>query len=347
LQIAPELRRRAALYGPALTVAVVATVVTVVVQADRTMLDTLVLMAIYALLALSVGIAYGQAGVLSLAQGSFALAGAYITGICAINYELSPWVGLVGAVVIPVCVAYVIGRLVVRLSHLALVIATLFVGQIIVLLLAQGGDFTGGNVGLIGIPYVTGFEGGPAYCLLAWGIVAIVLYGYARLRSTAEGRSLNTLRTDAVRARADGVAGAHALAKVFALSAGLAAVSGWLYAHYFAFVDPTSLGTGWSIIALLMAVVGGLRMTLGPVIGAVLLTMIDQAVPGSTGTIVYGSALVVVLIAAPRGILGTAADILARLSRPAHRPVPDDAPTPASDAGAQPVVTPSADGVTR
>lgn len=332
-------------WGPALSVAVLATAVTMIFQADRTLIDTLVLMAIYALLALSVGIAYGQAGVLSLAQGAFALAGAYITGIATINYELSPWLGLLGALLIPLVIAYVIGRFVVRLSHLALVIATLFVGQIIVLVLAEGGDFTGGNVGLIGIPYVSGFEEGVTYCLLAWGIVSVVVYGYSRLRHTAEGRSLNTLRTDGLRARADGVAGPHVLAKVFALSAGLAGVSGWLYAHYFAFVDPTSLGTSWSIIALLMAVVGGLRLTLGPVVGAVILTLVDHAVPGATGTIVYGSALVIVLIVAPAGLLGTMAKVSARLvgGRTKGDPsvaLPSEDPQPGevSDAGQKEVV---------
>jgi branched-chain amino acid transport system permease protein len=306
LQLASD--RNAALragrrYATSVTVAILAVVVTFSVQSERSWLDLCVLGGIYCLIALSTGLAYGQAGVLSLAQGSFALLGGYSSAIPCMRWGWNPYVGLIFAVMVPTVLAYLVGRVIVRLSPLALAIGTLFVGELISVVMANGGTFTGANIGFIGIPSLSVAHSGTDYSLLVWGVVVVVLLMYGRLVGTAEGRALNTLRFDATQARADGLRVTHMLSGVFAASAGVAGVAGWLYVHYFTFVDPNSMGVHWSIIGLLMAVVGGVRLVGGPVLGAVLLTLVNNWLPGADGTIVYGVALAAVLILAPRGLL--------------------------------------------
>lgn len=139
------------------------------VRDDVSWLDTYTIIGIYALLALSVGLSYGQAGILSVAQAAFASIGAYATAILTARYNLSPAVGLLAAVVVPALVAYPLARVVTGLSPLALAIATLVFGQAIDVGLRQGGDFTGGYIGLSGIPAVPYFSSAGTFALLTWG----------------------------------------------------------------------------------------------------------------------------------------------------------------------------------
>jgi len=93
---------------------------------------------------------------------------------------------------------------------------------------------------------------------------------------------------------------------VFSFGAAVAGLGGWLYAHYSSYISPESLGLNVSISALLMAVVGGSRQVLGPVAGAAILMLIVKYIPGANWQgIFYGGALVLMLLIAPGGLLGT------------------------------------------
>jgi branched-chain amino acid transport system permease protein len=107
---------------------------------------------------------------------------------------------------------------------------------------------------------------------------------------------------------------------MFSLGAAIAGLAGWLYAHYTSFISPDSLGLHMSISALLMAVVGGSRYVLGPVVGAILLTLIVKYVPSQeVQGMFYGGSLTLVLLIAPAGIVGALAMLAKRLRTPASR----------------------------
>lgn len=276
-------------------------------------LDNSILIAIFSLMALSVGLAYGQAGILSMATAAFASIGAFGTGILTTRFGLSPWLGLVAAVIAPIVLAYPVARSVVRLSPLPLSIATLLISSLIELAVREGGDFTGGYIGLSGIPRLAIAPDAKSMHFLAWGVVLIVLVLYVNLMDSAIGRAVRTARHDQLRASADGVNVPHALAVMFSLSAALAGVAGWLYAHHLTYIGPDSLAVHVSIQTLLMAVVGGAQAFLGPVVGAAVLLLVTLYLPvAETQGMFFGATLILTLVLAPRGLLGLRLIVLQR-----------------------------------
>jgi branched-chain amino acid transport system permease protein len=307
-------------YQPTALLLVCLAVVSVLIHGEPVWLDTSAIIAIYALLALSVGISYGQAGILSVAQAAFASLGAYWTAILSARYDVSPYWGLVGAILFPAVIAYPLARIVTRLTPLALAITTLVFGQAVDIGLREGGNFTGGYIGISGIPPVPIAATDQAFHFLGWGAVLAVVTLYSNLVDSAYGRALNTIRSDALRATADGVDIHHMRSAVLALSAAVAGLSGWLYAHHISYLGPDSLTPSTSLSVLLMAVVGGAQTVLGPVVGAAVLTLLFKFVPaqGLQGMF-YGGALIFVLLIAPRGLLGTSWRAIIRLPKLTRR----------------------------
>ncbi|MDB5838414.1 MAG: amino acid/amide transporter rane protein 2, family [Herminiimonas sp.] len=290
---------------PALGLAACVGVLALIIGTNAVWLDTSSIIAIYGLLALSVGISYGQAGILSVAQAAFAAIGAYATAILCMRYDVSPFLTVFASVLLPAVIAYPLARLVTRLSPLALAIATLVFGNIVDLSLREGGNLTGGYIGLSGVPPIPFITSPMLFNILAWSIVILVVVAYSNLIHSATGRALNTIRSDALRATADGIDVGHERSMVLALSAAVAGLSGWLYVHNSSYIGPDSLGPPLSLSVLLMAVVGGSRTILGPIMGAAVLTLIFKFIPAQeVQGIFYGGALIAVLLLAPRGLLG-------------------------------------------
>jgi branched-chain amino acid transport system permease protein len=268
-------------------------------------LDTLVLTGVFALIALSAGLSFGQAGILSMAQGAFAAIGAYSTAVLATKLGLSAWVGLALAIALPALLAWGLARLVTRMPELATALATLALATLLEILARNWDRVTGGYVGIAGIPPVKGFEKAWAFNVLVWSFVLLAVFVYENLMHSAHGRALNIIRHDRTRAMADGIAVAPVLSAMLATSGAMAGAGGWLYAHYITYMSPHSLDTYASISALLMAVVGGAGYILGPVLGAFLLNLLGKLLPAQEAQgLFYGGALIVILVVAPQGLLG-------------------------------------------
>jgi branched-chain amino acid transport system permease protein len=268
---------------------------------------------------------YGQAGVLSIATGAFAAIGGFSTAIVTTHYGMSPYFGLLLSVIVPAVVAYPTARIVTRLSPLPLSIATLVLSSIIEIAIREGGDFTGGYIGLSGIPPISIASTPFSMHIVAWVCVALVLFCYCNLMDSAFGRAVNTVRHDSLRAVADGISVPSVLASFFALSAAVAGLGGWLYAHNLSYLGPDSLNVNVSMQVLLMAIVGGVRKPLGPVIGASLLLLIVSQLPAAeTQGMVFGGALVLILLVAPQGLIGAKLSSLWR-QRGAKPPALDEA----------------------
>ncbi len=289
---------------PAMILAACVAVGTVLIRGHAFWLDNAIAVGIFGLMALSVGLAYGQAGILSMATAAFASVGAFGSAIITTRYGLSPWWGLVPALLIPPLLAYPLARAVTRLSPLPLSIATLLLSGLFEIAIREGGDFTGGYIGLSGIPPL--LDGAQPMFLLVWTAVLVAIVLYANLMGSTVGRAINTARHDPLRATADGVDVPHLLAGTFAVSASIAGVAGWLYAHHMSYVGPDSLTTQVSISVLLMAVVGGAGTLLGPLLGTAVLMLLTLYLPAAESHgMVYGAILLAVLLLAPGGILGT------------------------------------------
>jgi branched-chain amino acid transport system permease protein len=305
---------------PALGVALLVAAVAPTISGSASALDTGIVIAIYSLIALSVGVTYGMTGLLSVAQASLSAVGAYVTSILTISYDWSPWLTAPLAILLPAAFAYPFARVVTRLSPLALAIATLMFGYAFDIAVREGGNVTGGYIGLSGIPTIPGFESAMAFYALAWTLVVLAVAAYALIGQSHIGSALRTIRNDALRASADGIDVAHLRSVSMAIGGAMAGAAGWLYAHHLTYVGPESLSPALSLSALLMAVVGGVRSYIGPILGAVLLTLVYKFIPGQEVVgIFYGGALVLCLLVAPEGLMGLVGRAWRRVPRQRER----------------------------
>lgn len=296
-----------------LVIVIVAAIVCSVAPLRAVWLDMAVLTGILSLIALSAGLSYGQAGILSMAQGAFAAIGAYAAAVCSVRYGLPALAGLLLALTIPAAIAWGLARMVTRMAPLATALATLALGTLIEIVARNWDSVTGGYVGIAGIPPIKGFEKAWVFNLLVWGIVCVAVLAYENLMRSAYGRALNAVRHDRTRAIADGVAVAPLLSAMLALSAVMAGAGGWLYAHYITYMSPQSLDTHTSISALLMAVVGGAGYILGPVLGTMVLNLAGKFLPAQEAQgLFYGGMLIVILLVARDGFMGAAERALQR-----------------------------------
>jgi len=291
---------------PAFVVALIIAVLSPLIAADAFWLDNSVIVAIFALMSLSAGMAYGQAGILTMATAAFASLGAFATSILTVHYGISPWLGLLAAIVLPALLAYPTARGIVRLSPMPLSIGTILLSLVLEHFVREGGSLTGGYVGLSGIPALPGFDSQFSFHLLGWALVVAVLIFYVNLTNSAIGRAVRTAKHDPLRATADGVNVANILASYFSVTAAIAGVAGWLYAHYMSYMGPDSLTMHVSLRIMLMAVIGGATTYLGPVLGAAFLTLLTLYLPAAeTQGMIFGAVLILVLLVTPNGILGT------------------------------------------
>ena len=311
-------------FAPAIILAVVIAVLTISGLFRPSLYSTGITIGIYSLMALPLGLLYGQGGTISLAQGAFAAVGAYTTAILNTRFGLSPWLTLLPSIALPALLAFVIARPILRLPELSLALVTLSLGTVVEVALQRGGDVTGSYVGLSGIAPLPVVQKSPILDNLAiWGIILVVVILYSQFKVSARGRALNAIRVDRLLAEAMGVRVAWDLAALFALVAGVAGLAGWFYAHYIGYVAPDSLSVALSANILFMVVVGGRKAVLGPIVGAAFFTFASDWLPGTeTQGLIFGTILIFVLMLSPDGLLSP--PVLRRFARfwPGKRKAP-------------------------
>jgi branched-chain amino acid transport system permease protein len=270
----------------------------------------------------------GVAGLMSFGQQVFVGFGAYATGVLTTMYAASPWLGLAAGLAFTAAAALGLGLITVRLSGHYLPISTIAWG--IAFYYAFGNlEILGRYNGIQGIPPValggwlldTGRE---SYALI-WAVALAALVAAANLLDSRAGRAIRALRFRATMAEAFGVDTARLKLIVFLYAALLAALSGWLYAHFLRFVSPGPFSVHLGIEYLFMAVVGGAANVWGAVMGASLLTLLKEWLKdilpkffqqsGNYEVIVFGLLMLPLLHRAREGL----APLLARLVGGARR----------------------------
>ncbi|CAN5758836.1 branched-chain amino acid ABC transporter ATP-binding protein/permease [soil metagenome] len=215
----------------------------------------------------------GIGGITSFGQATFVGISAYTTGVLSTTMGWSPWASLVAALVLTCVAAAAIGLLTVRLSGHYLVLGT--IAWSISLYYVFGNlSILGGYNGLSGVPSVSIFgyslAGFAQSYYLIWGLALLVILGTFNLLDTRTGRAIRALRNP-VLAESFGVDVYRMRLFIFIYAALLAAVAGWLQAHYLRFVNPTPFGFDASIEYAFMLVLGGATQVWGAVIGAFVL----------------------------------------------------------------------------
>lgn len=267
----------------------------------------------------------GYGGQYSFGHAAFFGAGAYVTAILQVRYGVNAWLAFGAGIAAGALVGAVIGALAFRSglkgSYFALV--TLAFAEVL-RIIASVTPITGAGVGtLIKLdmrPEAFQFQSRAAFFWIILVLVLISLLIAARLEQTRFGAWLMAIRENEDSARALGVDVFRVKLRAMILSAAITAASGCFYAQYFLFVD-SAIGFGsWiSVEALLAPIVGGSGTVFGPLAGALVVRSLGEAaklVAGDAPGIdlaIYGAVLVGIVAFAPRGIIGLATSLSARL----------------------------------
>jgi len=281
------------------------------------LLHIFILIGIYIIAAASLNLVAGYTGLLSVAHAAFYGVGAYVVALMELKLGVSFWVSLPCAMLAAALLGAVVAMPSLRLHDDYFVLATFGLQVIATSVMNNWVEFTGGPLGLPGIPQPTLFgitlSAHWQMLLLVWMLAALSFWVLCRLVRAPFGRVLRAIREDEVFTQSFGKSVMGFKVKVFVISAALAAVAGSLYAVYITFIDPTSFTVQESIFMLAIVIVGGAGNLWGSVIGAVVLVALPEllrfvglpsAIAANMRQILYGSLLVVMMLWRPQGLLG-------------------------------------------
>lgn len=281
------------------------------------LLHILVITGIYIILTLSLNLILGYTGLPAFGHAAFSCVGAYTSSLLALEYGLSPWIGLFLGACVAALLGFVIGLPSVRLKGDYLALATFGLAVIVYSVAKNWVSLTRGPLGLPGIPGFSFFDfplnSIISYLILVALFVLLIATTIRRIVNSPFGRILRGIREDEVAALAMGKDVNRYKLLVFIIGAFFAGIAGSLYAHYITFIDPSSFTVMESITILLMVVFGGMGTLGGSFLGAAVLVILPEllrflglpsAIAAPLRQMIYGFLLVVLMLKRPQGLVG-------------------------------------------
>lgn len=266
----------------------------------------------------------GRFGLVSLGHGGFMGVGAYVTALLWNHLGISPWIGIpismLAAGVLAVIVAYPCFRY--RITGHYFVLVTLALSGIVLQVITATRDYTGGSLGYT--PNRT--KGSQLLALqfddkITWYLIALFVWVMGLLVWRWVDRSMSRYAMEAISddedaAAAAGVNVTFEKLKITIISALMTSLAGALYCQYQMFISPDTVsGIAVSLQMVFAVIVGGVYVSLGPTVGAIITILLAEILRIGFGTkavgwdnLVYGVLLVLFIIFLPKGILGSVID---------------------------------------
>lgn len=253
------------------------------------------------ILAVSLNLVIGVCGQFSLGHAGFMCIGAYCAGIMVkmMPNMMGLVIGVLIGFVLSTIVALIVSIPTLRLKGDYLAIATLGFAEI-VRILVQNMEITNGAAGLNGIPKLTTFP-----LLFVCSVISILVV--CNFTHSASGRACLSIREDEIASEAMGINTTKYKVIAFVIGALLASLAGALFACNFYVIKPDQFTFNKSIDILVMVVFGGMGSMTSSVLAAVAIGIINVVLANFSEIrmIIYGLALVGIMIFKPTGILGT------------------------------------------
>ncbi len=285
--------------------------------------------ALLVVVATGLNLLMGLAGLLSLASAAFMGLGGYSVILLVANLHVPVLLAIPLAVALSWFVGWVLGFASLRLSGFYLALVTLGFLLTFQIVLRRGGDLTGAGYGLVTPPAdIFGWRVPPQVWVGVAIFVAAVCARLAQALSRARtGRAWRAMKHHEIAAELCGINLRREKTAAFAASAALAALAGTLYAFLQGAVSPQAFSVSTTVEHLSYIVVGGMGSVLGSILGPLVLELIPELLRGlgETRALVFGIALLSVLVLAPQGLAGLLGSVWHRratisMSRPSAAP---------------------------
>lgn len=282
---------------------------------------------ILVLMAAQLGVAWniigGYAGQISLGQVAFYGLGAYTSTLLFTKFGINPWIAIPIGGLLAASISLAVGWSCFRLKGHYFAMATIAVAEIIQIIFTNW-EFAGTAVGL-NLPMEGGwkfliFSEKEPYYYLALGLLLLTLAVNYAIEKSYLGYYFRAIKDEPDAAQSLGVNLSLYKQIAFAISSFFTALGGSLYAHKELYIDPASvLHTGLSIKMALVSILGGVGTLSGPVIGAAVLTFIEEGtrvVFGGSGKgtdlVIYAALIVIIAVYYPSGVVGWVRSYLSR-----------------------------------
>jgi len=264
---------------------------------------------INALVAMGLSLLMGYAGQVSLGQAGFYGIGAYVSAILALKFGIPVVLSSIIAALVSAFAAVLLAIPALKLKGHYLAVATLGFGEIIYIILNELGP--GGPSGFGDIPQVSllGYKltSQISYFYLIWAIVFILIIFSYNIINSRIGRAMRAIHDTEIGSSAMGIDVATLKIKIFILSAIYASIAGSFYAHYITFISPSTFSLFQSVLILTMVVIGGASNLFGAVVGAIIITILPEALRKfeELDVLIYGLILTLSLLFVRKGIVPT------------------------------------------
>ena len=235
-------------------------------------------------------------GQISIGNSAFMAIGGYIAGILTVKFAFPLVIALVVACIITALFGVLIGFPAIRLKGVYLIMVTIGVASSVQIVF-QNINYVGGVQGFRGMYGTT----------LSLVLISLVLVGAIIwiISKSPLQRILEAVREDEQVAASLGIRVTTVKVFAFGLGASIAALGGGLYAHYMTYISPDNFGIMTSILMLLYVILGGTNNMWGPVLGAVIMTLLPEYIRflADWRITVFGMLIVIMLLFRPEGLL--------------------------------------------
>ena len=280
------------------------------------------LTAVYTIVGTGLNLLIGLSGQVSIGHAGFFAAGAYVAAILCGRYGLSFWLVLPVCMALPALLGALLAAPALRVKGPYLAMVTIAFGLVLQNVLIEAEPLTGGFNGISNIDKPM-FNGVTLSLKSYVGIVVLLagacLLAFALLSRSRFGKRLRAVRDSDIAARSIGIDPWRIKTAAFMVSAAAAGLAGGLFAPLAGFISPENFDMMLSIQFLLLVILGGLGMTAGPLVGAIAIAALPEALSSLAEyrLLFFGSLLLLILAVMPAGVAGAVSSWLQR-----RRPVP-------------------------
>ncbi|ARP99787.1 branched-chain amino acid ABC transporter permease [Pseudorhodoplanes sinuspersici] len=242
---------------------------------DQYLLHLAIMALFYAVLASSLNLVVGYVGEFSLGHTAFLGVGAYTAALLSAKLGFPMWITIPVAGATSAAFGYLIGAITLRLQGPYFVIVTLSFAEVLRLVANNWIGLTNGPMGLAGISQ-DGIADKRAFFYIVLGIAVLSFYLCYRFVYSNSGRGAVAVRENRYVAQSIGVNPFESAMQAFVLGAFLAGLAGGFYAHYISFVGPEVFQFAFMASMIIMVLIGGKGTLVGPLIGAVIVTLLEE-----------------------------------------------------------------------